>query len=166
MGHNFADRSLDHPHRQAELLVLAGRALGMSQEKLGELLGVSRRTMTRWTSRGTTLARDDATTLARALHDAGHAELAERAAATCRQTLASLGMAPQVVAEPPSPKLVEIVVCAAAEALDASPRTVRPMLRAAFGEADVLGLSVQDVVQGLSPALAVRVPHATKAKRR
>jgi len=66
MGHNFADRSLDHPHRQAELLVLAGRALGMSQEKLGELLGVSRRTMTRWTSRGTTLARDDATTLARA----------------------------------------------------------------------------------------------------
>jgi len=59
-------------------------------------------------------------------------------------------------AEPPQPPgpapphLIDAIVCAAADAADMIPRTMRPPLRAAFSRAAQLGLSIESVVLGLS----------------
>ncbi|MDP9001553.1 MAG: hypothetical protein M3O46_15745, partial [Myxococcota bacterium] len=45
--------------------------------------------------------------------------------------------------------LIDAVVCAAAEALDVSPRAVRPALLAAFARASELGLTLERSLEGL-----------------
>jgi hypothetical protein len=54
--------------------------------------------------------------------------------------------------------MVESVVCAAADALETKPATVRSALAAAFGRAQTMGLSVQEVVEALTPKPSPRNP--------
>ena len=93
-------------------------------------------------------------TLARAVHphDPG---LAARLVATRGATLEDAGIvSPPAPAAPPPPApppyLVDVVVCAAAEALDASPRVVRPALLAALKSARAVGLDMDAMEKALS----------------
>lgn len=153
-------------------MTLAMVALGENQEQFGARLHVSRRTVSRWVSRGSaSLSLDDCYTLVRAVHPVDP-HLATRIAAACGGTLEGAGIAPPPVraAAPPAPpplppppaRLVDVVVCAAAEALDVSPRIVRPVLLAAFRSARSLGLGVEALEKALSPAAG---PAAGKAGR-
>jgi transcriptional regulator with XRE-family HTH domain len=145
------------------LLTLAQQAMGLTQEELGELLGVSRRSISRWVSEGTDLSENQVSTLARAVYPA-NPSLATKIAVSGGSTLEGLGIVqPPKPIEPPRPppappRLVDVVVCAAAEALDASPRTVRRAVLAAFEAARDVGLDVDGVVRGLG--------HAAPSKRR
>jgi hypothetical protein len=83
--------------------------------------------------------------------------IAEELAAAAGHTLESLGLeAAAVVAAPPPPPpsrlVVDAVVCVAADALGATPATVRGALHAAFRRARELGLSLQDVEDALAKA--------------
>jgi hypothetical protein len=62
--------------------------------------------------------------------------------------------APVAAPGPPTHLVVESVVCAAAERLQATPTAVREVLRAAFARARTLGLSVQQVDDALVEAPA------------
>jgi transcriptional regulator with XRE-family HTH domain len=147
----------------AALLVHAGHALGMSQGDIALLLGVSRRTVSRWTGHGATLGPDQVATLARAVHPKDP-QLAAHIAAHGGATLESLGIGQPAPKEALQPKpediesvartLVDAVVCAAAEALDASPRAVRPALLAAFTRARELGLSLETAERTLAASKA------------
>ena len=46
---------------------------------------------------------------------------------------------------------MDAMLCAAAEASDASPKALRPVLHVAFKRARELGLSVEDVEAALAP---------------
>ncbi len=150
---------MSHPDEPSAstLLVFASEELGQTQEQMGNLFGVSRRTMSRWMLGGTVLTEDQILTLARAVYPKNSA-LAGQIAAHGRTTLERLGIvqSPRPVEPPapppPPPRLVDVVVCAAADALDASPRTVRPAVIAAFEAALEVGLNVEAVVRGLGPA--------------
>ncbi len=164
--------ALSKEEPQCALVTRAGLALGKSQEQIGELIGVSRRTISRWMhTSGTVLAPGQAATLARALYPVDPA-LAARVAASSGQTLESLGTVTQLASEVPRlvvkeaidpARLVEVIVCAAAEALDASPRVVRPALLAAFASAREVGLTVEAVESALRARSAPRTPGKKKA---
>ncbi|HEY6461437.1 MAG TPA: helix-turn-helix transcriptional regulator [Polyangiaceae bacterium] len=170
-----------------ELITQAQRTIGMSQRQLGELVGASRRTITRWFGGGSTPELDALQAIARAVypHDAS---LAAALAAETGQTLVSLGIempppppAPVVVAAPPPPELagpparpfpparlvVDSIVCAAAESMQCAPSAVRDVLRAAFARARGLGLTLEEVEEGLRGAEArVAEKGATKGASR
>jgi DNA-binding XRE family transcriptional regulator len=151
------------------LLVLAGRSLGMNQFQFGELLGVSRRTMARWHAGQNGPSFRRWVDLVRHVHPVDSA-LAAQIAAELGETLVSLGVeappppvvpAAQVDLPPPRPMpsvgdLVDSIVCAAAEAIAATPQAVRPALLAAFERAASVGLAVDDVRGALRPAVKVR----------
>jgi hypothetical protein len=141
------------------LLTVAGVALGKSQGEMGELLGVSRRTISRWVARGGGLLPVHGEALARALYPVDP-ELAGHAAKMSKQTLEGLGLAPKA-APAPSPRVARIVLWAAADALDASPRAVRPAIVAAFRAAREEGATLADVEASLDAMLAP----AAKGKR-
>jgi transcriptional regulator with XRE-family HTH domain len=129
----------------------------MSQGGLATLLGVSRRTISRWTSGGGVLGPHHGEALARALYPVDR-ELARQAAARGGHTVESLGL----VASAPSPRVAQIVLCAAAEAMDASPRAVRPALLAAFRAAREEGFTLEAVersLEAMSPS-----PHEAAAR--
>jgi transcriptional regulator with XRE-family HTH domain len=150
------------------LVVLAQRALGMSQGNLADLVQSSRRTISRWTSGGSMPSPAALQAIARAVH-ATDAELAAQLAAESGETLESLGIVqpapPPVVfapAPPPLPRhlpparlMVESVVCAAAEAMQTTPSAVRDVLRTAFARARGLGMTIEEVDDALSPAPGV-----------
>ncbi|HEY8091716.1 MAG TPA: helix-turn-helix domain-containing protein [Polyangiaceae bacterium] len=146
---------MDH----ADYLTRVGRVLRLSQGELARELGISRRTVNRWVSRGIVLAHFQAQDLARLVHPADPGLAAEIAAAV-GSSLPAMGIpapspAAKVAAPPPHPgerpaHLVDVVVCAAAEALDASPRAVRPALLAAFRRAREAGFTIEDVEKALS----------------
>jgi|HubBroStandDraft_1064217.scaffolds.fasta_scaffold64436_1 hypothetical protein len=140
------------------LLTLASRALGTNQRGLAELLGLSRRTISRWVRAGNALATPaHIDTLARAVH-AHDPALAARIVAVRGATLVDAGIVPPEPAPaplppppaPPAPYLVDVVVCAAAEALDVSPRVVRSALLAAFQRARAVGLDVAALESSLA----------------
>src|SRR5260370_37244521 len=128
------------PKAVGELLVEAQNALGVSQGQLGDMLGLSRQTIWRYqTGQSNPLASSlqDLSRRVRAID----AELASRLAAAgtgARKT----GFRIAAAARPTSTGvgrlvndtrvLADAMVCAAAEALDASPRTVRRALLSAF----------------------------------
>jgi hypothetical protein len=146
------------------LVSLAMNALGESQEGLGKLLGASRRTVSRWMAHTPLLSTEQCVTLARAVYPCD-AALAARIVATRGVTLEDAGIAvPSAAAPPAQPEppayLVDVVVCAAAEALDASPRVVRPGLLAAFRSARTLGLDMETVEKALSAPLDAK--HANR----
>jgi hypothetical protein len=145
-------------------------ALGVGHAGLAPLLGVSQRTLERWSGGVQAPMGLQLADLARCVHAKDPALAAEIAAAS-GQTLASLGIvaavrAPTPTATPtPTPtQLVDLVVCATAEAMDVSPRVVRPFLRTAFARARELGLDVATVDTALAPvASASSKSGATKA---
>jgi DNA-binding XRE family transcriptional regulator len=145
------------PSSIAALLTQSQHTLGLTQETLGQLLGVSRTTMNRWQRRGgTKLLPSQLATLAGELVPADR-DLASRLAAHHHETLETLGLvapapppAPAVVAPRVAlPHLVDSVVCAAADAVSQPPAALRPSLIAALERAQAVGLSVDELVAGL-----------------
>jgi len=131
----------------------------MTQKELGELLGVSARTVMRWTDGGPLLAPRQKATLVRAVH-ARDPALAADIATSLQESLESLGV---VTAPPPveparpvvsSRDLADSIVCAAAEAAGLTPQAIRPALIAAFDRAASVGLSVEDARIALAPVAA------------
>ena len=137
----------------AELLVRSQMALGMLQNRLATFLGVSPRTMRRWTVSGVRLHPTALVTLAAAVH-AKDPALAGRIAAAHGHTLQELGIGlastsapvgPSAAARDPNAErlLADALVCAAAEVADVSPRAMRPALAAAFSRAREAGLTIE-----------------------
>jgi hypothetical protein len=146
----------------AVLLVTAGDVLRLNQRELGEAIGVSRRTIVRWTACVTSMGPIEMTKLARLVfpHDV---QLAEGFALHAGSSLEALGLvrpapppAPPPPLPPPGPpppppaRLVDIVVCAAADALDLPPRATRPGVLAALRCVRELGMKLEDVEQSLA----------------
>jgi DNA-binding XRE family transcriptional regulator len=140
------------------LFELSRRALGATQEELGRLLGVSRRTAQRWSSQG--IPSYELMALARLVHPRDPA-LASEIAAALGTTLEAAGIAPPAppppapapAAPPISDGVVDAVVCAAAEAMDMMPNEIRPGLLAAFARAKEIGLTVEVVERALRSRL-------------
>jgi DNA-binding XRE family transcriptional regulator len=154
-----------------ELLIAVQNALGKTQETLGQLLGVSRRTMTRWQGGSNSPPIESWALLARHVHGAD-AALAERIASEMGETLVSLGIvppppaakpAPAAAALPPRPHppigdLVDSIVCAAAEAVSTTPQSIRPALLAAFDRTASIQLTVDAVRAALRSASRATKP--------
>jgi DNA-binding XRE family transcriptional regulator len=138
------------------LLEDARRTLVMSQRQFGPALGASHRTATRWASGKARPAPWELRKLAELLVPVDMA-LAAEAAAHIGETLENLGLvaaSPAPAASPgaiPPEDLVDVVVCAAAEASDVSPRAMRSALHVAFRRARQVGLTVEQVEQALAP---------------
>jgi hypothetical protein len=151
-------------------LIDACEALHWNQRELGENLGVSRRTVSRWMARQSSPSMNELASLVRRVY-AVNPQLAERQATFIQQTLVSLGLveppppavapSPAIAPPPPAPKamsvpdLIDCVVCSVAEAADSSPKVVRPMVLLALRRARELGLDL-DAVAKVSPAEDVR----------
>jgi len=143
------------------LLLRAATLLGKNQEELGDLLRTSKRTVQRWYAGRSTPVVEQLQELARLAHPYD-ADLAAELAAVCHETLESLGIvaarpAPPAAPEPappprPSPLVVDAVVCAAADAVEATPSSVRGVLLAAFERAALLGLTCEEVATALREA--------------
>ena len=155
------------------LLVQAQHALVYSQTELGQLVGVSRRTVWRWQGGQSSPDHRELLTIIGKVH-AVNVPLATRLAAAIGATLESLGVVPPPKAiEKPADKagpladpvqrraFVDAVVCAAAEALDVSPRVVRRALAIAVARARETGVSLDVLGETLS-----RQAPQKKAKRK
>ncbi len=144
------------------LIVHAQMALGTSQEELGKKLGVSRRTITRWMRRESYPSPLEWANLARLVYPRNR-DLAVQIASGLKETLVTLGIEapppppPPPPAPPPPPPLpptrdvVDSIVCAAADAIDVTPRAVRPAVVAVFDRYASLGLSLAQVLAELRP---------------
>jgi hypothetical protein len=139
----------------------------MTQARLGDALGSASRTVIRW-EQGRSRPGPDCTLRLAEMVRVEDPELAAR-------LLESAGIAPPPVAAPPraeapsppppslpavapptprvaplTPRLAaEAVVYAAAEVLDAAPRTARPAVLAAFARAADLEITVAELLEGL-----------------
>jgi hypothetical protein len=155
------------PSGMPTLLFECRRALHVgSQGALGVLLGSSERTGQRWETGRSHPGHDALAHLATLVypHDAS---LAAQVAAAMGTNLVALGIARPPAPPPPPPPpplpaedVVDAVVCAAAEAIDVTPREVRPALMAAFTRARRLGLSVVEVEKALGKAVTAVAPAA------
>ena len=159
-------RSSISPHRLVSsdalaLFIQAQHALHVNQEQLGRHLGASKRTVSRWVARRASPTITQVTKLAKLVFPTDPA-LAAQLAVAADETLESLGLVvpplPPPVA-PPAPELprrliVQAVVCAAADALEAPPAKVRPAVLAAFRVARELGMSVEQVEAALTSKVA------------
>jgi hypothetical protein len=134
---------------------------GTTQEGLGKLLGVSRRTAQRWANTGIpgyylidvarlVHSRDPA--LARAIVTALGTTLEAQGLVLPAPTSLPLPPAAPPAADPPG-GIVDAVVCAAAEAMEMMPREVRPGLHAAFARAKEIGLTVDLIERALRSKL-------------
>jgi hypothetical protein len=154
--------SMPYVMSSAELFARAQMVLGVTQEGLGRLLGYSRRTIIRYQQRGGLLLPSHVETLARACYAKDRA-FAAMIAARHGTTLVQLGI--EVPAPPPppatavtaptsspSPRLLgDSIVCAAAEAMQATPQAIRPALVAAFERAVALGLDAPRALAAIEP---------------
>ncbi|MGH7293278.1 MAG: helix-turn-helix transcriptional regulator [Polyangiaceae bacterium] len=160
--------SLDSPRKLKRIVRQSRFALGMTQLEMGDAMGVSHRTVLRWEN-GSSVPVDDQvatlSTLVREVSDELADEMLE--ARGMRLPPAPESPPPPQDAPPPPPPAapppaapsplaprdaVDVVVYAAAEAMDASPRAVRLALAAAFARAEELGLSVEAVARSLRPS--------------
>ncbi len=146
-----------------QLLMQAQDALGLNQKDLAELLGRSRRTLSRYVrGRSAIVIPQEWIALARAVYGKDPS-LAATLASRAGGTLVSLGIAPPPVAAAPARPAVattslaaptqdqlDLVVFAAAEAANLAPRAVRPVVAAAFAKAAAMGVTVE----GVSGAMA------------
>jgi hypothetical protein len=128
-------------------------AARMSNGELASLLGVSRRTIIRWTAGGPYMTEAQWAALVGAVH-ARDASAAASMAAELGESLVSLG----IEAPPPPPvptldpqELMERVLYAAASAAGLSPQAVKPAVLAAFDRAASLGAGVDDVRKAIAP---------------
>jgi hypothetical protein len=158
----------------------AQRALSLNAQQLADLVGSSKRTVERWSGGHGAPYPDHVTRLAAAVypHDP---DIARRLAAFLGSSLEGLGIErpppppaappppPPPVVSPPSPLmplLVQSVVAAAAEALDVSPRAVRPAVLAAVDCAKAAGLSLDDMLAVLRPPQAKRDSSAEARRKK
>jgi hypothetical protein len=148
----------------AGLILQARRALGVgSQGDFGVMMGSSRRSGQRWETGKAYPSGDQVAAMARLVypHDA---DLAAQLAAAAGTTLLALGLVSPAPAPPlPSPAappapavedIVDAIVCAASDAMNALPREVRPALLAAFSRARRLGLSIEVIERALGASKA------------
>jgi len=149
------------PMSISDVLVIQSRmALGLSQARYGELLGIGKRTVQRWEGGGTTVLRSTIQTLASAVHAVDPA-LAARIATHAGTSLLALGIekpplppaapaqAPPLPPPLPTSTLVDSIVCVAADAIGVLPRAIRPALAAAFQRAQEVRLDVGAVADSL-----------------
>lgn len=137
----------------------ARTALQVTQVGLAEALGASRRTGQRWDANKSYPAESQLVELAKRVHPVDPT-LAADIAASLETTLDALGLGPPA-ASLATPVAIDSVVCAAAEAMDASPRAVRSGLLAAFSRARELQLTLEAVekaLQGKPAAKGVKAP--------
>ena len=145
----------------SELVSRAQFAAGLTQEGLGEHLGSSRRTVTRWARSQAHPSDRQRVEMVRLAH-ARDPAVAAQLAAGIGETLESLGIV--APAPPPAPPMTTLlvqqaIVHAAAEAMDLSPRAVRVGLQAAIKRARELGATIEEVEAAL--ALAPLEPKET-----
>jgi len=151
------------PRPTTVLVHQARRALALSRQGLGELLHVSSKTIARRETGESPVYSTELHELARLVHPRDPA-LGEELALAGGATPQALGLAP-APAPPPAPPpaapplppraLVDAVVCAAAEALTATPQAVRSAVLAAFRRARELRMTTQDVEDALTPPTAL-----------
>ena len=137
-----------------ETLLRVQSALNLNQKELARLIGCSSRTIIRYYKRGGALAPATYAELATACHPHDVA-LAAHLAQQAGKTLASLGLqgasAVSVRGATLTAKhLVDSIVCAAAEAMQTPPHTMRPALTAAFERAIALGMTAEDVLRAMT----------------
>jgi len=144
------------------LIHLARRALSVgSQGDFGVLMGSSRRSGQRWEIGQARPSHGQMCKMAAMVYPKDP-DLAAQLAQSVGQSLVSLGIvkpapaqAPVVAATatlPPVEDIVDSIVCAAADAMNALPRDVRPALLAAFTRARRLGLGIETVEKALGAA--------------
>ncbi len=144
--------------RDNALYARARRALGGTQRELAGLLGVSTRSIIRWQDQPGPLSVEQWSALARATHPKDR-EVARALAALAGQTLESLGLERPTAPPRPSPSprdLADSIVCAAAEAVGATPQAMRPALVAAFVRACAVGLTAEQARDALQPPRSKR----------
>jgi transcriptional regulator with XRE-family HTH domain len=151
-------RSERNTKATAGLLVEAQNALGVSQGQLGDMLGLSRQTIWRYQTAQSNPLASSLQDLARRVRaiDSGLASRLAGAGTGARKT----GFRIAAPARPTSTGggrletrlMADAIVCAAAEALDASPRTVRRALLAAFARARDTGLALDAIETALALA--------------
>ncbi len=177
-----------------KLLGRSRLALKITQKELADLLGVARRTISRWESRAGVPSPEQLRSLARAVHP-HDAALAAELAAEGDATLEALGLRPQALLAPgaagvalhagaPAPGglpsrpfppvglLIDSIVHVSVRALDGQDASRDPIgavttvLRAAFARTSALGLTVGEVERALSPRAepAVAEPQAIPKK--
>jgi hypothetical protein len=146
-----------------ELLYRLQTTLHMTQKELGNLIGLSSRTIIRYYGHGGTFTPSQYATLAKALALQDPA-LATYCARLSGQTLEQLGITkpPELPApasspltaarpSPSAPHLADSVVCAGAEAMQCTPTQMRPGLTAALERMIALGMSAEETVRAMSP---------------
>ena len=152
------DKGSDPQHR-LELVARAQRLLGVSNEALGALAGLSRRTVTRWYAKHSPVTAISLGDLAPHVypHDAALAsEMHDIAAAFAARLHLP---APPPLPSPPEAAIPEAtralftgaVVLAACDAMASAPRVGRAGIAAAVKKARELGLTLEDLDAGLSP---------------
>jgi len=146
------------PRSLSVLLFESRLLLGVSsQGNLGVLLGSSERTGQRWERGGSRPSHDQLRQLAALVYpkDADLASEVCDAAGTTPEAWGLIPPAPSSLGPPafliPSEHVVDLIVCAAADAMQVVPDIVRAPLRAAFSRARALGLSVQTIDDALNP---------------
>jgi hypothetical protein len=154
----------------------ANQTLQLTNGELAQLTGTSVRTVIRWYGGESHPGYDVFQKLAVAAFPKDSALAADLATAG-GVTLEQLGLVQKqaaqrvpVVAPPPPPPpiptslLAEAVVCSAAEELDAPPRAVRGILRAAFRRAREMRLTVESMDDALSLPSPATAPPPRRAK--
>jgi transcriptional regulator with XRE-family HTH domain len=149
------------------LLVLSREQLSLTQEQLATLVGSSLRTVQRWENKRSTPSPWNIHALADAVRSHDETLAAELDAwaprpkppeAPLPPPAPALIAMPSPMAPPPPPPpppiaddvLVDAVVCAAAEAMELTPRAIRPAVLAAFRRASDARLTAEAVVRVLS----------------
>jgi transcriptional regulator with XRE-family HTH domain len=147
------NRLARNPKAVAELLVQAQNALGVSQGQLGDLLGLSRQTIWRYQTGQSNPLGSSLQDLARRVRaiDAGLASRLAGAGSGARKASFKIATHKSASGGPVETRLLaDAIVCAAAEALDASPRAVRRALLAAFARARDTGLALDAIETALA----------------
>jgi transcriptional regulator with XRE-family HTH domain len=143
-----------------EIVTRAQFAAGLTQEQLGEAVGASRRTVSRWAANRSSPSDTQLVEMVRLAH-AREPDVAATLAAGMGETLESLGIVPPAPPPaPPAPSLriastalvLEGIVHAAASAMNLSPRVVRTGLYAAMKRARELGATVEEMEGALETA--------------
>jgi len=137
------------PADSGALLIHCQMALGLTQQGLGDLLGMTKRTIQRWQDRGFAPLAQQAETLAHALRPV-RPDLADQVLELRRKVALAAEDAPPVV--PATAEVIDGILRAAADAAGTSPEAIRPAITAALLEADEAGVDVKALVAGLKSA--------------
>jgi hypothetical protein len=147
----------------AELLWRLQTTLHVTQKELGNLIGLSSRTIIRYYQHGGFFLPSQYATLAKALapHDVALATYCARLSGLPPEQLgiakapalpAPASAAPAAVRPAPSaPHLADSVVCAGAEAMQCTPTQMRPGLAAALERMIALGMGADEMLKAMAP---------------